>query len=96
MIYHIIVSDDVHNELEFLMEFLESKRSGLGELFLNDYKTVIDLIRKYPHAHQLKSDLYRVIQFPHFEYVLVYRIVSKDIIVARLVHARSGFERMFG
>lgn len=96
MTFHIIVSDDVHAELEFLIEWLESEKSGRGELFLNDYKTVLELIRKFPFAHRIKSGSYRIIKFPHFEYVLVYRIISEDIIIARLVHARSGLEKMFG
>lgn len=96
MSYHIIVSDDVHNELEFLMESMEQERSGLGEIFLDDYKKALELIRKFPFSHRLKTKNYRIIRFTHFDYVLVYRILSKDIIVARLVYARSGFERMFG
>ncbi len=96
MKYHIIVSDDVHSQLELLMEWVEMNRPGRGAVFLRDYKTALKSIRKFPYAHPLKATDYRVIQFEHFEYLLVYRIISKDIIVARLVHSRSGFERMFG
>lgn len=96
MKYHIIVSDDVHSQLEVLMEEVEMNRRGRGAVFLRDYKAALKHIRDYPFAHPLKFTDYRVIQFEHFAYLLVYRILSKDIIVARLVHSRSGFEKMFG
>jgi hypothetical protein len=94
--YHIIVSDDVQSQLEILIEEAEMNRRGRGAVFLRDYKRALKLIRDFPFAFPLKSADYRVIQFEHFEYLLVYRIISKDVIVARLVHSRSGFERMFG
>lgn len=96
MKHHIIVSDDVQTQLEILVEEVEMYRRGRGAVFLRDYKTTLKLIRDYPYAFPLRFTDYRVIQFEHFEYLLVYRIISKDIIVARLVHSRSGFEKMFG
>jgi hypothetical protein len=94
--HYIIVSDDVHSQLEILIEEVEYNRPGRGAIFLSDYKAALELIQKFPFANGLKSKYYRVIQFEHFEYVLVYRIFTKDIIVARLVHARSGNETKFG
>jgi hypothetical protein len=96
MKYNIIVSDDVHAELELLVEWMEHHCKGRGTRFVEDYEGALKFLEKYPFCNPVKSQHYRIIQFEHFEYVLVYKIYQKDIVVARLVHSRSGFERMYG
>ena len=94
MKYHIIVSDDVHAELEFLTEWIEAQRKGYGRIFVKEYESALKLIEQFPFSHQCKSKYYRIIPIARFNYVLVYRICPKSIIVVRLIYARSDFDEI--
>ncbi len=95
MKYHIIVSDDVYSELRKLVEVVESERSGYGLRLTEAYIQAITLLTEFPFSHRIRKNDWRIIQISRFEYVLVYKVKLRNVVVARIVHARSGSKKMY-
>jgi toxin ParE1/3/4 len=54
------------------------------------------LMAKYPHAGRQRDDLWPGMRmFPVGDYLVLYRIDGKDVVIDRVVHGSRDLERLF-
>jgi hypothetical protein len=95
MIYHIIVPDVVYQKLEDVILDYNSKRSGLGLLFFNNWESVVESLKSNPFLFQKKSKHLRTAKISGFPHLVVYEIVKSNVYIYRLIEAQRHPKKVF-
>jgi hypothetical protein len=88
MIYEVIIPDAVYQKLEDTMLDYDSKRSGLGISFFNNWESVVESLKRNPFLFQKKNKYLRTVKISGFPYLVVYEIVKSNVYVYRLIEAQ--------
>ena len=86
MAYELLVSPVAFNDTEEAYLFYESKQAGLGERFLQSVEAAYSKLSKTPQHYGFignKKDL-RDIRVKHFPFVIVFQIISDQVLVLRV------------
>jgi len=81
----------VDEELEAAFDWYESRRPGLGDKLLHDYRDALNGILRFPNAWQMVNDTHRRFRLKRFPYAVVYQLPNQhgEITVVAFIHLHS-------
>ncbi len=81
----------VDEEIESAFLWYESRRIGLGDELLVEYRNALSQILRFPNAWQKVDELRRRYRLKRFPYAVVYETPNADneIVVVGFIHLRS-------
>ncbi len=91
--YHLVIKDSAVDEIKSAFSYLESKEKDLGEKMLQKLTTYLRLIESNPFVFKAGYRQVRQAQVHPFEYLIRYKIYSKNIIVIQYFHAKRNPRR---
>ena len=74
------------DELAEAVSFYESRRSGLGLDFLDEFESAVSRLRGRPEAWKVFAPGFRRCLFQRFPYGLVYAVREPEIIIVAVMH----------
>jgi len=89
----LIYRVEVRDELDEAYAWYEERRSGLGEEFLKEVQSRLDLIQANPEIH---APIFRQVRrslVKRFSSSIYYRVESSRIVVIAILHGRRDPER---
>lgn len=78
-------------EVEYLesVAYFESKRPGLGALYLTEFEKLMALVCESPHQYRIgRQPDVRLIRMDRFPYSVLYREISGNVQVLAVAHHR--------
>ena len=88
MILPIIILHEAELELQEIVEYYESKSSGLGMDFADEMKKTIQLIQQSPEKQPLQNDQARRILTNRFPYQIIYTMFENEIWIIAFANQR--------
>lgn len=84
----VLPLDEAHQDIDDAFEYYESRRRGLGDELLDEFRMGVDQIIRFPEAWRPFDETYRSYRINRFPYAIVYRVnnVAKEIMVISLMH----------
>ena len=75
-------------DLDQAFQFYNSRRPGLGERFVAEFRHAINRILQHPRAWHPMDETYRRCQLHRFPYGVIYRIddAAQEIVVVAVMH----------
>jgi toxin ParE1/3/4 len=86
MIFPILLADGIEGDLEIIAGWIEGQRSGFGLKFIETFEFTVGHLSQFPYSYSLKRNNCRCVKLGRFSYVLIYKIVGKTVLIARIVH----------
>lgn len=84
----IVVHEGADEELRAATIFYDSRESGLGAQFLDEFSLALEKILKRPLSHSVFFDQYRRYLMFRFPYSVVYRTEGERIVILAVAHLR--------
>lgn len=84
----VVFLDAASRELHDAANYLDGKRAGLGEQFLQQVKKAELIVERFPHGGHPLGPRLRRIALPRFRYVLIYRLRDDIVEVIAISHER--------
>ncbi|NLJ00848.1 MAG: type II toxin-antitoxin system RelE/ParE family toxin [Bacteroidales bacterium] len=81
MVYRLIIKPRAENDLAEAITWYESRKSGLGKLFLDQVEKYLNYIRRNPFQYPSKRRPYREAFIKMFPYLIIYEVVENEVIV---------------
>jgi hypothetical protein len=88
--------DELRNDLLTGMEWLDERRSGLGDELESEFFASISVVRDRPHSFAADENGYRPCRLKRFNAVLYYRIETDCILVVGLLVNGQDYSRLAG
>jgi toxin ParE1/3/4 len=84
----VMLLDGAYPDIDQAFEYYESRRRGLGDELLEEFRRGIDQSIGFPEAWHPIDETYRSYRLNRFPYAIVYRVDNnaKQIIVLSLMH----------
>jgi len=92
MNYTILFKEEAELDLLNSIEWYESKQAGLGEQFLQEVNSNIQLIQKSPYLFQVKQRHKRFCPLKQFPFIIIYEIEESTIIVYAIFHTNRNLK----
>ncbi|MEZ4792558.1 MAG: type II toxin-antitoxin system RelE/ParE family toxin [Gelidibacter sp.] len=89
MVDEVRYDDDAIRELHRAKCFFDS--IDMGEAFLDDLETQIELISSMPYAFQVRYRDVRIIKFDNFSYTIHYTFAENKIIILNILNQFQDF-----
>lgn len=93
MVYKLILKPEAENDLREAIEYYQSKRKGLGLIFLKCVQKFFDRITKNPLHYPLKSNQFREAYIQKFPYIIIYEIIDNEIVVFSVFNTYQNPEK---
>jgi plasmid stabilization system protein ParE len=94
---NVRIRDEAEAELEAAFDYYQSRRAGLGLLFLDEFRRGLDQIAEAPNrwAQHPASTQVRKYRLNRFPYELVYRVLADHCMIVAVAHQhrRPGYWR---
>jgi plasmid stabilization system protein ParE len=95
VIFHFL--QDARIEFDYAVDWYDSRQPGLGDDFSREVYDTIRRIIANPHAFVRaprvpKKREVRILPVHRFEYLLVYEVLSAEIVIIGVPHARRGVQ----
>lgn len=86
---HFVFHPDAEAEHLETVTYLESRRAGLGALYLSDFETTMVRVCKHPDRYriEIKPDIRRV-RLARFPYSVIYRSADNLVQILAVAHLR--------
>lgn len=81
----VIISPAANLDIAESYIWYESQKDGLGELFLGQFRSVVDALELSPLGYQT-FDRYHQIPLRQFPYIAVYEIDGEDVVIHAVFH----------
>ena len=95
MIYHIIIPENVYEELNEAALYYESKQKNLGVKFILEWEAAMLRLKRSPQLYQKKHKQLRGIKTGRFPYLMIFEIESDKIYLYRLIHSKKNPKKIF-
>lgn len=82
----IVLRREASQDVEQARDYLESKRPGLGQAFLNRLKESLDRIGRAPELYSVLWQTVRAARLRKFTYVVYYRLHDDRVEVLAVLH----------
>jgi len=79
--YRLVLKSRAENDLSEGIEWYESRRKGLGLIFLNTIQKYLVNVQKSPLHYPLKRNPYREAFIKKFPYIIIYEVTEEEIVV---------------
>lgn len=89
MSYKLHPLSGVDNDISNAVEWYESKQSGLGERFIDDWESTVTYIQSNPLAFSKKIKSFRQAVLKNFPYLIVYEIVDNLIVIYAVINGKQ-------
>lgn len=89
----ILLTPTAQLDLQNAYAYLNEQRHGLGDVFLDEFRRVSDLLLTFPELYpKLRGHIRRGV-IRKFRYIFTYIIQGDVIVIARIVHSRENTEQ---
>jgi plasmid stabilization system protein ParE len=89
----LLVRPEAERDLAAACDWYEQKRSGLGDVFLDEVAIAMRELERDPErAHPYYRNFRRVL-LPRFPYKVFYQVFAEQIVVFRVLHVKQEHER---
>jgi toxin ParE1/3/4 len=96
MRYRIIVSKRASIEIIQSIDWYNEQKKGLGKRFFSKLNSVIRIIRKNPHAFEIRYKIYRCAPVDVFPFIVVYFIPEPGrIVISAVFHSSRNPNETF-
>ena len=76
-------------DIETAYRWYEDRRKGLGELFLLQLDRSLKVILEHPKGFERVHEEFRQYPVDRSPYVIIYRLLGKQLIIMRVFHTRQ-------
>jgi toxin ParE1/3/4 len=93
------LAPEAETELDEIWYFIatESGSVDIADRFINSITDRFFRIAAYPYAGRVRDDLRPGLRsFPVGQYLVIYRVVSPDVLILHVAHGRRNLEWLFG
>ena len=94
MKWRVVIRPRAESDLREARDWYENERSALGEEFLVQTATTIDLLARDPELYPEYYRGFRRVLMRRFPYKIFYRLEGNRIIVFRVLHSRRNHPRL--
>ncbi|RMB63244.1 type II toxin-antitoxin system RelE/ParE family toxin [Dokdonia sinensis] len=88
--YELVVRDEAKLEIKDHVDWLNGRKFGLGDAFLEELDEYLHYIKAYPLHYQKRYKSYRQAVLKKFPYVIIYIVKASDVIVFSVFATRMN------
>ena len=92
----LLVRPEAERDLAAARDWYEQKRSGLGDVFLDEVAVAMRDLERDPERAHLYFRNFRRVLLRRFPYKVFYQVFAERIVVFRVLHAKQEHERGLG
>jgi ParE toxin of type II toxin-antitoxin system, parDE len=81
---------EVANDIIEAFDYYESKRTGLGAEFLQEYQRALEIVVERPFSIAIARHGYRPCQLKRFPYLIHYDVTDNVVLIVALLAACRG------
>lgn len=90
MAYNLEIKEEAVLDIIDGFLFYTKKANGLGERFVSEVEDVFGYISEFPEHFQAVYNEYRQRQLKSFPYLVIYKIIGKNVVVFSVFPAKSN------
>lgn len=79
-------------ELVEAVEYYNDKQDGLGERFLREVQSKLEIVKKQPDYYAIKNNFSREVKIKDFPYQIIYRVDEqyKVVVIQSIFHIKRN------
>ncbi|MCB0561491.1 MAG: type II toxin-antitoxin system RelE/ParE family toxin [Lewinellaceae bacterium] len=89
---HILITPAAQAGLTQARDYLNERRDGLGDEFINDFLDVVNPLLSFPDLYPPVRGKIRRGIVNRFRYIFTYIVQDDAIVIARVIHGRTNTE----
>lgn len=92
--FQLLIDPSVIDDLQKAIDYYESKKSGLGKLFMEAIELAFDSLSKFPF-YQIRYDTIRCYPLTNYPYMIHFIVNEneKTIEIRAVIHMKSNFQK---